>query len=79
MWVTTPEKDCTCTIYMEEEEENNERVSFRAQADAFASLLYTHPAGNLFHRIKTGSIFWAHLSAFTFFRSPYLVFRVFRI
>jgi len=73
----SPEKEA---IYIEEEEEEDDEKSFfKKHTEDYPTICSARLVKHLFQRIKIYASFHRHFSCFSLFRSPYLVFRAFRI
>ena len=67
------------TVFIAEEEEENERVSMKTHADDAPTLSYAQLQEYFFQHTKAGALFVAHVSRSSFLKAPYLLFRVFRL
>lgn len=61
------------------EEKDEEQISFKRNSGSPSAFSFAHRQEYFLQPIKNYSFFGKHLSSFSFFRSPYLVFRVFRL
>jgi hypothetical protein len=68
------------TIFIaEEEEEGDDRISFKKNFSESSVFSYIYVPEYFIQHIESYASFSRDISCFTFFRSPYLVFQVFRL
>ena len=67
------------TLFIAEEEEENERISFKTHTGDAPALTYTHLREYFLPYAKALAPFAARFARLSFLISPYLLFRVFRL